>query len=177
MTRNGMRSLMLIDEEPAQRRLIAAIAARRGWRTIFAGDAETALATLGTADGMTLDAVILDHWGSDSDAIDLIAELRVNRPQLPILMLTANGSVASAVGAMRAGATDFLVKPLAAERMLAALDASVGEEKLGRAASADRKTVDAAGVRPDRRIGAAIPCRAGDRGKGSARSRPRADRG
>lgn len=131
MTRNGQRQLMLIDEEPAQRRLIAAIAARRGWRTIFASDHETAVATLGTPDGMALDAIILDHWAPDFDAASLIAELRLNRPMLPILLLTANGSVAAAVSAMRAGATDFLVKPLAAERLLAALDCAVGAKVSG----------------------------------------------
>ncbi|WP_343519416.1 sigma-54 dependent transcriptional regulator [Sphingomonas sp.] len=131
MTRNGQRLLMLIDDEPAQRRLAAAIAARRGWRTIFAGDGETALATLGTPDGMALDAIVLDHWAPDFDAASLIAELRANRPMLPILLLTANGSVAAAVSAMRAGATDFLVKPLAPERLLAALDTAVGAKVAG----------------------------------------------
>ena len=73
------------------------------------------MATLGTPDGMALDAIILDSWAPDFDAASLIAELRANRPMLPILLLTANGSVAAAVSAMRAGATDFLVKPLAAK--------------------------------------------------------------
>ena len=125
MTRSGQRMLMLIDDEPAQRRLIAALAARGGWRTIFAGDAETAIATLGTQDGMLLDAILLDHWGADDEAAALIAELKARRPALPLLVLTANGSVAHAVRAMRAGATDFLVKPLAPERLLAALEAAV----------------------------------------------------
>ncbi|WP_137861958.1 MULTISPECIES: sigma-54 dependent transcriptional regulator [unclassified Sphingomonas] len=131
MTRNGQRLLMLIDDEPAQRRLVAAIAARRGWRTIFASEAETGIATLGTPDGMALDAILLDHSSPDADAAGLIGELRARRPQLPILMLTANGSVANAVNAMRAGATDFLVKPLAAERLLAALEAAVGGKTAG----------------------------------------------
>ncbi|MDG5489418.1 sigma-54 dependent transcriptional regulator [Sphingomonas sp. BGYR3] len=131
MNRNGQRLLMLIDDEPAQRRLIAAIAARRGWRTLFAGDPETALATLGTPDGMMLDAIIIDSWAQELDAGALIAELRANRPQLPIMVLTANSSVAAAVGAMRSGATDFLVKPLASERLLAALDAAVGARTAG----------------------------------------------
>jgi DNA-binding NtrC family response regulator len=131
MTRNGQRLLMLIDDEPAQRRLVAAIAARRGWRTIFASEPETAVATLGTPDGMALDAVILDHSAPDMDAAALIAELRARRPQLPILMLTANGSVSVAVESMRAGATDFLVKPLASERLLAALEAAVGGKAAG----------------------------------------------
>ncbi len=131
MTRNGQRLLMLIDDEPAQRRLVAAIAARRGWRTIFASEPETGIATLGTPDGMSLDAIILDHASPDADAAALIAELRARRPALPILMLTANGSVAAAVSAMRAGATDFLVKPLASERLLAALEAAVGGKTAG----------------------------------------------
>lgn len=125
MTRNGQRLLMLIDDEPAQRRLVAALAARAGWRSVFAGDSETAIAMLGTHDGMQLDVILLDHAAPDAESAALIAELRARRPALPILMLTADGSVAHAVSAMRAGATDFLVKPLAPERLLAALDAAV----------------------------------------------------
>ncbi|WP_293874096.1 MULTISPECIES: sigma-54 dependent transcriptional regulator [unclassified Sphingomonas] len=131
MTRNGQRLLLLIDDEPAQRRLVSALAARAGWRSIFAADGEMALAQLGTQDGMQLDAILLDHWAPDADAAPLIAELRERRPALPILMLTANGSVAHAVAAMRAGATDFLVKPLAPERLLAALEATVAGTAAG----------------------------------------------
>ncbi|KQM93897.1 Fis family transcriptional regulator [Sphingomonas sp. Leaf22] len=126
MTRDGQRVLMVIDDEPAQRRLVGAIAGRRGWRTVFASDAATALMMLNTPDGLALDAVLLDHWTPDADALALIADLRAARPLLPILMLTANESVAGAVAAMRAGATDFLVKPLAAERLLSALEAAAG---------------------------------------------------
>jgi len=126
MTPNGTRVMMLIDDEPAQRRLVSALASRAGWRTIFAGDSETAIAMLGTQDGMMLDAILLDHWVPDGDAGDLITEIRTRRPALPILMLTAVTSVSTAVEAMRAGATDFLVKPIAPDRLLAALDAAVG---------------------------------------------------
>lgn len=131
MTRDGQRVLMVIDDEPAQRRLVGAIAGRRGWRTVFASDAATAMVMLNTPDGMALDAVLLDHWSPDADALALIADLRAARPMLPILMLTANESVAGAVGAMRAGASDFLVKPLAAERLLAALEAAAGASDHG----------------------------------------------
>ena len=125
MTRNGQRLLMLIDDEPAQRRLIAALAARGDWRTVFADDAEMSIATLGTQDGMQLDAILFDHTTLTDDSVSLIAELRQRRPMLPILVLTTNSSVDVAVAAMRAGASDFLVKPVAPERLLAALDAAV----------------------------------------------------
>jgi DNA-binding NtrC family response regulator len=129
MAPNGTRILMLVDDEPAQVRLVSALAARAGWRTVAASDSETAIAMLGTRDGMMLDAIIIDRW--HADAADLVAELRARRPALPILVLTATDSAAVAVEAMRAGASDFLVKPLAPERLLAALDAAVCEGSSG----------------------------------------------
>ncbi|MBX9796770.1 sigma-54 dependent transcriptional regulator [Sphingomonas sp.] len=125
MTRNGQRLLMLIDDEPAQRRLVAALAARGGWRTVCADNAEMAVDMLGTADGLQLDCVLLDHFADEAAAAGLIAALRAARPSLPVLVMTANGSAQHAVNAMRAGAADFLVKPLAPERLLAALDAAI----------------------------------------------------
>ncbi len=125
MAPNGTRMLMLVDNEPAQVRLVSALASRAGWRTIAIGDNETAIATLGTRDGMMLDAVLIDRWGDG--VADLISELRARRPMLPILMLTATDSVAVAVEAMRAGASDFLVKPIAPDRLLAALEAAMAE--------------------------------------------------
>ncbi|MHA6768357.1 sigma-54-dependent transcriptional regulator [Sphingobium ummariense] len=127
MARDGIPMLLLIDDEPAQRRLVAALAARAGWRTVFAPDGETAIATLGTQDGMRLDAVLLDQWSPDYEPSGLIRELRARRPALPILVLTAHNNVAVAVEAMRAGATDYLSKPIAPERLLAALNATLAD--------------------------------------------------
>jgi DNA-binding NtrC family response regulator len=131
MTRNGQRLLMLIDADAAQRRTVATIAARGGWRTLAADDVTAALATLATEDGMQLDAIVLDHGAEDVEPAPTIAELRAYRPQLPILLLTAHASVASAVAAMRSGATDYLSKPLAPERLLHALEAAVGATTSG----------------------------------------------
>ncbi|WP_309622986.1 sigma-54 dependent transcriptional regulator [Novosphingobium sp.] len=115
------RLLMLIDDEPAQSRLITALAAREGWRTLVVRDSETAIATLGTRQGMALNAIILDQWVPGDEACTLIAELRSRRPALPILMLTTSASPLLAVEAMRAGATDYLVKPVAPDRLMQAL--------------------------------------------------------
>jgi DNA-binding NtrC family response regulator len=115
------RLLMLIDDEPAQCRLITALAAREGWRTLVVRDSETAIATLGTRQGMQLSAIVLDQWVPGDEACELIAELKARRPGLPILMLTTSASPLLAVEAMRAGATDYLVKPVAPDRLLQAL--------------------------------------------------------
>jgi DNA-binding NtrC family response regulator len=115
------RLLMLIDDEPAQSRLITALAAREGWRTLVVRDSETAIATLGTRQGMQLSAIILDQWVPGDQACELIRELKDRRPALPILMLTTSTSPLLAVEAMRAGATDYLVKPVAPDRLMQAL--------------------------------------------------------
>lgn len=127
MTPTGMRLVMLIDDEPAQQRLVSALAARAGWRTLFAPDSETAIAMLGTRDGMMLDIVLIDHSMPDDEAVALIREVKARRHLLPILMLTPVSDVGMAVAAMRAGASDFLVKPIAPERLLAALDVAVSD--------------------------------------------------
>lgn len=121
MPESEQRLLLLIDDEPAQCRLITALAAREGWRTIIAPDSETAIATLGTRQGMQLNAIILDQWVPGDDACALIAELNARRPALPILMLTTSASPLLAVEAMRAGATDYLIKPVAPDRLMQAL--------------------------------------------------------
>jgi DNA-binding NtrC family response regulator len=128
MAEYEQRLLMLIDDEPAQCRLIAALAAREGWRTLVVHDSETAIATLGTRQGMQLNAIILDQWVPGDDASTLIAELKSRRPALPILMLTTSASPLLAVEAMRAGATDYLIKPVAPDRLMQALRSATTRE-------------------------------------------------
>ncbi|APE29169.1 sigma-54-dependent transcriptional regulator [Aurantiacibacter gangjinensis] len=121
MVEAEQRLLMLVDSDPAQCRLVGALAGREGWRTITVDDSEKAIATLGTREGMQLSAIILDQAVPGDQAVDLIAELKDRRPALPILMLTGNTSPQLAVEAMRAGATDYLVKPVAPDRLMQAL--------------------------------------------------------
>ncbi|MFW2349358.1 sigma-54-dependent transcriptional regulator [Qipengyuania sp.] len=121
MATRQSRLLMLIDDEPAQSRLVAALAAREGWRTLTVASGEDALATLASPEGADVQAILLDQWVPGDGACDLIRELRAARPQAPLLMLTASTSPLLAVEAIRAGATDYLVKPVGPDRLLQAL--------------------------------------------------------
>jgi DNA-binding NtrC family response regulator len=113
--------LMLMDDEPAQCRLVSAIASRAGWRTIIARDAEAAINMLGTPDGMMLDAILIDQCGIGAESASFISELKYRRPALPLLLMTSIRSTEDAIGAMRAGAWDYILKPVTPERMIAAL--------------------------------------------------------
>ena len=121
MATQQSRVLMLIDDEPAQSRLVSALAARDGWRTLTVADGEQALALLASPEGRDITAILLDQWVPGDHACDLIRDLRAARPDAPLLMLTASASPRLAVEAMRAGATDYVVKPVEPDRLLQAL--------------------------------------------------------
>ena len=126
-TQDG-RLLLLIDDEPAQSRLVTALAAREGWRTIVVETCEEAHEALTSKEGTQIAAVLLDQWVPGEDACDFIRNLKSAWPNLPVMMLTASTSPLLAVEAMRAGATDYLIKPIAPERLLSALRSATRRE-------------------------------------------------
>jgi len=128
MNKPDVRHVLLVDGDPAQTRLITALCGREGWRTIHAPDGEAALAALDTREGMQLSAVIFDQTLAGDDAVGLLARLKEKRPALALLVLTASTSPQLAVDAMRAGATDYLVKPVAPERLMQALRNTTARE-------------------------------------------------
>ncbi len=128
VTPQGMPMLMLIDDEPAGQRLITALASRGGWKTICAADTETALAMLGTQDGMMLDAILADQWKPGEELAEFVQDLRVDRPALPLIVMTSDTAPASAIAAMKAGATDYIHKPVAPELLVRALNRCTGQQ-------------------------------------------------
>ncbi|MXP09025.1 sigma-54-dependent transcriptional regulator [Pseudoblastomonas halimionae] len=122
MEHEDSRLLMIIDRDCNQAQSVAKQASREGWRTVCVEDAESAIATLGTQEGMQLSAIVLDQSVPGDDVCELIAEMKTRRPALPIMMLTANTSPLLAVEAMRAGASDYLVKPVAPEKVMQAVN-------------------------------------------------------
>jgi DNA-binding NtrC family response regulator len=128
MAEQRTRSLLLLDADPDERRLISAIASRAGWSVVGAADEETAVALLQGPHGREVQAALLGSWHSDSGP-QLIAALRHKRETLPVIAISTGDSVAVAVEAMRAGASDFLVRPVAPERLLEALASNADRRK------------------------------------------------
>jgi DNA-binding NtrC family response regulator len=122
------RSLLLIDADADERRLVSAIAARAGWSVVGAADDETAIALLQGPHGREVQAALVGAWHADTGP-KLIAALRDQREKLPVIILSEGDSVAVAVEAMRAGASDFLVRPVAPERLLEALATNADRRK------------------------------------------------
>ena len=128
MREEPTRSLLLFDANADERRLISAIAARAGWSAVGAADEETALALLQGPHGREVQAVLLGSWNPEHGP-QLIAAFREHRSDLPIIVLSHGDTVSAAVEAMRAGASDFLVRPVAPERLLDALAANADRRR------------------------------------------------
>ena len=128
MAEERTRSLLLLDADADERRLISAVAARAGWSVLGAADEETATALLQGPHGREVQAALLGAWNEEHGP-RLIAALRSHRDKLPVIVLSHGDSVSMAVDAMRAGASDFLVRPVAAERLLEALTTNADRRK------------------------------------------------
>jgi DNA-binding NtrC family response regulator len=110
------KTILVVDDDPAQRRLLQAAVERSGYATKVAADGPTALAQLDVVDLMLLDLVMPGMTG-----MDVLAEVRVRRPEMPVIVLTASGGVDTVVKAMQAGAADFFVKPASPERVVVSI--------------------------------------------------------
>jgi DNA-binding NtrC family response regulator len=120
MREDPIRSLLMVDADPAERRLVSAIAARAGWSVMGADCGETAVGLLQSPQGRDVRAALLGSW-DESLGPQLIEALRESRPELPVIVLAEAESVSVAVDAMRSGASDFLNRPVTPDRLLEAL--------------------------------------------------------
>ncbi len=128
MRADTVRFLLLVDADPAERRVVAATAGRAGWNTLGAPGLAEAVEMLGGQHGHEIRAVLVGGWDADRGP-SLVRALRADRPGLPIIVLAEGGEISQAVSAMRAGASDFLARPVAAERLLEALSVNADRRR------------------------------------------------
>src|SRR5271157_168211 len=109
--------ILVVDDDPIQRRLLEAMARRFGYDVETLESGETALARLQAADRPPVSLLILDLVMPDLDGMTVLARMRQRDIAVPAIVQTAHGSIEAVISAMRAGAIDFVVKPVGAERL------------------------------------------------------------
>ncbi len=109
--------VLIVDDDPVQRRLLEAMARRFGYEAETLDGGEAALARIGAADQPPVQLLILDLVMPDLDGMGVLGRLRAQGSTLPVIVQTAHGSIETVISAMRAGAVDFVVKPVGAERL------------------------------------------------------------
>jgi DNA-binding NtrC family response regulator len=113
--------ILIVDDDPVQRRLLEAIAAKAGYETATAEGGETALAIMRASDPPAIDCVVVDLVMPDLDGLGVLAAMRELQLNIPVIVETAHGGIDNVVSAMRAGAVDFVVKPVGPERLTVSL--------------------------------------------------------
>ena len=115
------KTVLIVDDDPTQRRLLRAVVEKHGFSTLQASDGDAALDMALGADGGQIDLMLLDLIMPGRNGMDTLSELQKSRPDLPIIVLTGKGSIDTVVAAMQGGARDFIVKPASPERIIVSL--------------------------------------------------------
>ena len=103
-----MAHVLIVDDETNIRRVLAAMLQRDGYEVTTAADGQQALAAMQRAQ---IDVVVTDLVMPRMDGMELLRQVAVAHPDVPVIMITAHGTVDTAVGAMKAGAFDYITKP------------------------------------------------------------------
>jgi two-component system response regulator RegA len=114
----GGRKLLLVDDDAPLRRSLARALERRGFEVL---PAESAVEARDVATEARPDYAVLDLRLAEGSGLDLVGLLRELRPEVRIVIVTGYGNIATAVAAIKAGAVDYLAKPVDADDVVNAL--------------------------------------------------------
>jgi DNA-binding NtrC family response regulator len=123
-------TVLIVDDDPVQRRLLEAMVQRFGYATLTADGGDAAAALLTGATPTHVDCVILDLVMPDLDGLGVLARMRDACLDTPVIVQTAHGGIDNVISAMRAGATDFVVKPASVERLQVSLHNAIATKAL-----------------------------------------------
>jgi DNA-binding response OmpR family regulator len=131
-------TVLIVDDELIVRRVLRDILTRDGYQVELASNGTEALARL-TQPG--IDMLLLDLQLGDIDGVQVMETARQAWPSLPIVMLTAHGSLPSAIAAVRYGAADYLLKPINVERLRECIARVLTDSILSRMRDGQLKTI------------------------------------
>lgn len=113
------RDILVVDDEVGIRELLSEILFDEGYRVHLA---ESAAHARELRDQKDPDLVLLDIWMPETDGLALLKEwVAQDKLTMPVIMMSGHGTIETAMEAMRIGASDFLEKPIALQKLLAAV--------------------------------------------------------
>jgi len=119
--------ILVVDDDRSMCELIQTGLARRGYEVIWRTGAALALATMAEGD---FDVMVTDLNMPGTNGLELCEQVTANRPDVPVVVITAFGSMDTAVAAIRAGAYDFITKPFEIDVLRLTLDRAVQHHQL-----------------------------------------------
>jgi two-component system response regulator AtoC len=113
------KRVLIADDEKNMRWVLGEALATEGYEIVEAADGKEALAAIKDT---VPDLMVLDHKMPRPDGMEVLRRLRADGHTFPVIMLTAHGNVATAVEAMKAGATEYVTKPFDLEELKLAIE-------------------------------------------------------
>jgi DNA-binding NtrC family response regulator len=114
-------TILIADDDAVQRRLVENMVQKCGYEPLVAESGDAAVELLTAPDAQAIDAVVLDLVMPGLDGLGVLAKMREAGVNVPVIVQTAHGGIDNVVSAMRAGAQDFVVKPVGFERLQVSL--------------------------------------------------------
>jgi DNA-binding NtrC family response regulator len=121
------RTVLIAEDEANMRRVLCALLERDGFRTVEASDGAAALELLARE---AVDAILTDLRMPKLNGLELLEQVRRRHPEIPVVMLTAHGTVGSAVEALKQGAFDYLTKPFDPDDVRQVMEKAVSTRRL-----------------------------------------------
>ena len=135
---DSVGTILVVDDEPEMRELVRDVLQERGHQVTLAENGREALKRLGEAD---YGVVLSDLRMRGMEGIELLTEIKRAYPDTNVILMTAFGSVETAVEAMKEGAYDYLVKPVKTEELIRVTERAVREAALRREVNRLRRAV------------------------------------
>jgi DNA-binding NtrC family response regulator len=123
-------AVLIVDDDPVQCRLLDNMVQKSGYESVVVDNGDAALTLLAGTDGARIDCVILDLVMPNLDGLGVLARMRQAAIGVPVIVQTAHGGIDNVVSAMRAGAIDFVVKPVGVERLQVSLRNAINTSAL-----------------------------------------------
>ncbi len=114
-----MKRVLVVDDDPGHRLMLRAVLESAGWEV---DEAESPLEAFAALEHAIYQGMILDMRMPGMDGLSALRQIQLRWPDMPVVMLTAFGTVGSAVQAMKRGAFDFLTKPADNDQLIAVME-------------------------------------------------------
>jgi len=134
------KRVLIVDDEKNMRWVLGQALSAEGFDVAEAADGAAALEAVGELEP---DIMVLDHRMPGKDGMEVLRTLRSKGLAFPIIMLTAHGNVATAVEAMKAGASEYLTKPFDLEELKLSIDKALQYSGLAAEVERLRRELDA----------------------------------
>ncbi len=146
-------SILIVDDEPGIRQSLRGVLEDEGFVVRAVASGEECLKAL---DERLYNCILLDVWLPGIDGLETLERLRVNYPDVSVIMISGHGKIETAVRATKLGAFDFIEKPLSLEKTILSVKHAIHQSELEVANAELREQLE----QSDALVGGSVPMRA-----------------